>query len=143
MFLSQYQHSIDDKGRVSIPAKYRADLAPGLCLTAGYDDCLVLYPQAEWEALVERMAKLPLTSPDARAFRRLRYSYATDAPMDQQGRLAIPPHMRELAKIKSEVVIMGVGEYIEIWARELWDEVEANQRERAYAVAQREQDFEL
>ncbi|MCL4535674.1 MAG: division/cell wall cluster transcriptional repressor MraZ [Bacteroidetes bacterium] len=143
MFLSQYQHSVDDKGRLSIPSKYRAELASGLYLTTGFDNCLLIYPEAEWKVLVERMAKLPLTNPDARSFRRLIFSSAADCRMDQQGRIVIPPYMREFAKIKNEVIIMGVSEFIEIWAREVWDQEEANQRERANAVGQRQQEFEL
>lgn len=120
MFLGEFVHTIDDKGRLTIPARFRAELATGLVITRGLDRCLAIYPLAEWEQLAHRVKSLPMTDRYARAFRRLVFANASDAAPDKQGRVVIPPNLRDEFGLASEVVVTGLIDYIEIWAPEEW-----------------------
>jgi len=122
MFLGEFVHTIDDKGRLTIPAKFRADLAIGLVVTRGIDRCLVIYPTEEWGRLAEQVSGLPMTDRRARAFRRLVFANASDATPDKQGRILIPPHLREYASLDGEVVVTGLNTYIEVWNPDSWGE---------------------
>ncbi len=123
MFLGEYTHTIDDKGRVTIPAKFRGELASGLVVTRGFDQNLMVFPLAEWEALAERIAARPLGDEDVRAFRRRVFSGAVDLAPDRQGRIVLPQYLRDFAAIDGEVVIAGVFNYIEIWSADAWQPV--------------------
>jgi MraZ protein len=123
MFLGRHHHSLDAKGRLAIPARFRDELAGGVVLTRGIDRCLSLYPLAEWEPLAAKVNALPLSDPDARAFRRLVFSEAVDLALDGQGRILLPPELRGYAGIEREVVVIGVNAYLEIWSPERWDAV--------------------
>lgn len=120
MFLGEFVHTIDDKGRLTIPARFRAELATGLVITRGLDRCLSIYPMTEWEQLAHRVESLPMTDRDARAFRRLVFANASDAIPDKQGRVVIPPNLREEIGLTSEVVVTGLNSYIEIWTPQEW-----------------------
>jgi len=120
MFLGEFTHIIDDKGRLTIPAKFRAGLAVGLVVTRGIDPCLAIYPLEEWERLAQRVSELPMTDRRARAFRRLVFANASDAVPDKQGRILIPPRLREYAKFDEEVIIAGLNTYIELWNPDSW-----------------------
>lgn len=122
MFLGEYVHTIDDKGRLAVPARFRADLAAGLVVTRGIDRCLAIYPLAEWKRLAEQVSALPMTDRRARAFRRLVFANASDVIPDKQGRILIPPRLREYAGINGEVVVTGLDTYIEVWSPEAWNE---------------------
>jgi MraZ protein len=122
MFLGLFDHTIDDKGRITIPAKFRARLAEGLVVTKGIDDCLWLYPQDTWEALAARIGALPLTDPKAREFRRQVFGGASNAVPDKQGRVNLPPYLRTYANIDSQAVITGLYDHCEIWNPESWQE---------------------
>ena len=126
MFLGEFIHAIDEKGHLTIPAKFRADLAAGLVVTRGIDRCLAIYPLEEWNRLAERVSALPLTDRRARAFRRLVFASAADAVPDRQGRVLIPPRLREYADLDSEVIVTGLNTYIEVWNVGTW----AQERER-------------
>lgn len=121
MFLGEYDHTIDDKGRLTVPAKFREELADGLVVTRGLDQCLLIYPAAEWYRLYERVSALSLTDRRARAFRRRFFSAASDAIPDNQGRVVIPPRLREYAALNGNVVVTGAGNYIEVWSPENWE----------------------
>jgi len=121
MFLGEYTHTIDKKGRLIVPAKFRPDLAKGLVLTRGIDRCLAIYPMEAWEQLAQRVSQLPVTDRRARAFRRLVFAAATHAVPDKQGRVLIPPRLREYASLDGEVVVTGLNTYAEVWAPELWN----------------------
>ena len=125
MFLGQYLHTIDEKGRLTIPAKFRGSLSAGLVITRWLDRCLVIYPMETWRVLRERIASLPMTDRDARDFRRLVYAGATDTVPDGQGRVNIPQPLREYAGLDGQAVIVGCDSYIEIWSPEAWEEVQA------------------
>lgn len=121
MFIGEYQHSLDSKGRIIIPSKFRAELGEGFVMTKGLDNCLFVYPKAEWSILEEKLKKLPLTNRDARAFVRFFFSGASECELDKQGRVLIPPNLRDHSKLEKEVVIIGVATRIEIWSKEEWD----------------------
>lgn len=123
MFLGEYTHSIDDKGRLTIPAKFRGELAAGLVVTRGFDRNLMVYPLTEWQKLAEEIMTRPLSDNRTRDFRRRVFSGAADLEPDRQGRILVPPYLREFAAISGEVVIVGMYNYIEIWDVEAWTAV--------------------
>lgn len=119
MFFGEYAHTIDDKGRLTIPAKYRVDLHEAM-ITRGLDRNLVLYPMAEWQQFVERLKQLPITDPSSRRLQRLFFSGAQEVSPDRQGRILIPPYLREYAGIGTEVIIAGMEDFVEIWSPAAW-----------------------
>ncbi|MCD6290939.1 MAG: division/cell wall cluster transcriptional repressor MraZ [Anaerolineae bacterium] len=125
MFLGQYTHNLDDKGRLTIPAKYREDLADGMVATRGAQRQIVIYPLGEWHALTERVDALPKLDTRASNIRRLLYAFAEDLTMDRQGRILISPRLRQYAHINSEVTIVGLNTHIELWSPAAWQEIEA------------------
>jgi len=122
MFLGEFTHTIDEKGRLIIPARFRADLSEGLVVTRGLDRCLVIYPMEEWSKLAEQASALPMTDRHARAFSRLLFANASNATPDKQGRVLIPPRLREYASLNGEVVVTGINAYIEVWNQDSWTE---------------------
>ncbi len=125
MFLGEFVHTIDDKGRLVIPAKFRNALASGLVITRGMDRCLVIYPMDTWQAYRERISALPTTDLSARDLRRLVFGSAADITPDSQGRFVIPPSLREYAGLDGQVVIVGCDTYIELWHPEEWVKVQS------------------
>lgn len=122
MFLGEFVHVIDDKGRLTIPAKFRADLSQDFVITRGIDRCLAIYPISEWENLAEQVSKLPMTDRRARAFRRLVFANASDVTLDSNGRILIPPRLREYAHLDGQAIIAGLNTYIEVWSPDTWSE---------------------
>ncbi|MCS7286000.1 MAG: division/cell wall cluster transcriptional repressor MraZ [Anaerolineae bacterium] len=122
MFSGESRHSIDEKGRIIIPAKFRPFLQDGMFLTRGLDGCLFLFPLSIWNEIVQKVEELPLTNPTARAFSRLLLS-GEECQMDKLGRILIPSHLREFAGLNDVVVIIGQGKRIEIWSEKRWNEL--------------------
>ena len=120
MFIGEYQHTIDNKGRVIMPSKFREDLGSNFIMTKGLDNCLFVYPIEEWQVLEEKLRSLPLTNRDARAFVRFFFAGATECILDKQGRVLIPGNLREHAKLIKDAIIIGVAARIEIWSKEEW-----------------------
>jgi len=120
MFIGEYSHTIDTKGRLSMPARFRGLLGAHFIVTKGLDQSLFVYPEDEWKILEEKLKKLPLTNQNARAFVRFFFSGATECELDQQGRIRIPTNLREHALLAKEVVVIGVGTRVEIWSQEVW-----------------------
>ena len=116
MFIGEYQHAIDNKNRMIIPAKFREELGTKFVLTKGLDGCLYAYTMEEWKVMEEKLKKLPLTSKDARAFVRFFFSGANEVEPDKQGRVLIPQNLLEYAAIEKEIVSIGVSTRIEIWS---------------------------
>jgi MraZ protein len=137
MFLGRYQHTLDAKGRLAIPARFREALAEGLVLTRGIDRCLALYPLAAWRPLAERVSALPLSDPDARNFRRLVFAEASDLSLDGQGRILIPPELRRYAGLERDALVIGMDTALEIWSPDRWQSVEALMDTDGAAIAQR------
>lgn len=120
MFIGRYYHHLEDKGRLSIPKKFRKELKSGGVTTRGMDGCLFLFPASSWQKLSEKLASLPLTSPQARQFVRLLVQSATPLDLDPQGRTLIPQHLRETANLDKNIVVAGALTRIEIWDRDLY-----------------------
>ena len=114
MFIGEYQHTIDPKGRVILPAKFREELGEKFVVTKGLDNCLFVYPNEEWKNLEQKLRTLPLTSKEARAFIRFFFAGAAECEVDKQGRILIPSNLREHAKLDKELVIIGVSTRVEI-----------------------------
>ncbi|KYO66672.1 division/cell wall cluster transcriptional repressor MraZ [Thermovenabulum gondwanense] len=136
MFIGQYLHSLDSKGRVIMPSKFREGLGENFILTKGLDRCLFAYPMNEWKVIEEKLKALPLAKKEARAFLRLFFSGAVEAEVDKQGRILIPPILREYAGIEKDVVIIGVSNRVEIWSKEEWDVYSKGQEESYEEIAE-------
>lgn len=121
MFIGEYQHSLDNKGRIIIPSKLREKLGESFIITKGLDNCLFVFPMDEWSVFEEKLKSLPLTRKDARAFVRFFFSGATECELDKQGRVLISSTLREHSKLEKDAVIIGVSNRIEIWSKEEWD----------------------
>jgi MraZ protein len=123
MFLGEYTHSLDSKARLTIPAKFRVAFAAGLVVTRNpADQCLLVFPRAEWDKLAEKVSALPLTDPRSAAFRRAVFSAAEDLEPDGQGRILLSQRLREHASIETDVVIAGQNKFLELWSPGVWDE---------------------
>ncbi|MFA6322354.1 MAG: division/cell wall cluster transcriptional repressor MraZ, partial [Candidatus Buchananbacteria bacterium] len=120
MFIGEYQHNIDEKGRLAVPAKFRKDLKVGAVVTKEVDDCLSLYPKTEWKKYADKIASLPTSKADARAFARLKLGSAMDLEVDNQGRMLIPEYLRKDAGLTKKAVIIGLYNRLEIWSEEKW-----------------------
>ena len=124
MFYGEYAHTIDRKGRVIIPAKFRQTFKDQqierLYLTRGLDECLFLFSESEWRAVEARFKQIPFTKAEGRKFNRLFFSGASEVQLDGLGRVLVPKHLKEFAHIHEDVVVVGVSTRIEIWAKERW-----------------------
>jgi MraZ protein len=120
MFLGEYQHSLDSKGRITVPAKLREQLGEKFVATKGLDNCIFLYPMDEWRIIEEKLRSLPFTRADVRSFARFFFSGASELEVDRQGRTLIPVNLRDYASIDKELIIIGVGSRIEIWSADKW-----------------------
>ena len=121
MFIGEYEHSVDSKGRVIMPAKLREDIGEKFILTKGLDGCLFAYSQTEWTNFEEKLKTLPLTNKNARDFVRFFLSGAIECEIDKQGRFLIPGNLRTYSMLDKEIVILGVGTRIEIWDKDTWN----------------------
>ena len=120
MFIGEYQHGLDEKGRMAVPAKFRADLKVGAVVTRGLDKCLFVYTRSSWEQLAEKLAKLPIARANTRAFARLMLAGAMDVDIDGQGRMLLPDYLREYAGLKKQVVVAGLYDRLELWDTARW-----------------------
>lgn len=120
MFLGEFDHTIDDKGRIAIPARFREELGEGLVVTRGFDRCLQAFPHHVWQPLKDRISAMSLGSEDARNLRRLLFSGAAEVEVDRQGRILIPQNLREYAGLSEQVVIAGMDTFFELWSNERW-----------------------
>jgi MraZ protein len=136
MFLGEFEHTVDEKGRLTIPARFRRQLAEGLVVTKGIDPCLWLYPSEGWSKLAERISALPRTDPKAREFRRQVFGGASDAEPDKQGRVNLPPYLRQYAHIDNQAIVIGLYDYCEIWNPEQWRERQQRSYENPEARAE-------
>ena len=122
MIRGEYNHTIDAKGRLIVPAKFREILGDNFIVTKGLDGCLFVYPNDEWTRFEEKLKSLPLTNKNARQFTRFFLAGAAACEVDKQGRILLPQVLREFASLEKDVVLVGVASRIEIWSRERWDE---------------------
>ncbi len=122
MFTGEYRHSVDDKGRMAVPVKFRARLDPGSMVSAWLDNCLAIHTKAGWDELSEKIGNLALTNPTARLFQRSIFGRANEVELDRQGRILLPAYLRGSIGLGAEAVIVGSRDHAEIWAAERWDE---------------------
>ena len=120
MFMGEYNHTIDAKGRMIVPSKFREQLGNEFVVTKGLDGCLFVYPNEEWHNIEEKFRTVPLTTKDARKFSRFFFAGAATCELDKQGRILIPPVLREFADLQKDVVSVGVLNRIEIWSKDNW-----------------------
>jgi MraZ protein len=137
MFIGEYQHTIDGKGRMAMPAKFRPRLGSGAIITRGLDRCLFVFTDSEWEALAKKIMELSLLKSDSRAFARFTMAGASDVEFDSQGRILIPSSLREYAGLKKEAVVTGVYQRIEIWDVAAWKDYRAKTEKNSDAIAEK------
>lgn len=142
MFMGQYEHSIDAKGRTIIPAKYRDDLGETFVVTRGLDGCLFLYPQSEWQNFVEKLQELP-SNQNTRKIQRQFLSKAMEVVLDKQGRILIPALLRKEAALEKEVVFVGMMNRVEVWDKSRLTEQEMQEDEEALEITMDELDISL
>jgi MraZ protein len=123
VFLGEFEHTIDEKGRLAVPARFREEISDGLVLTRGFDHCLQAFPRPVWQNLSERISALSLGQEEARNLRRLIFSGAAEVETDRQGRILIPQNLREYAGLREQAVIAGLNTHFEIWSQERWHNV--------------------
>ncbi len=136
MFIGEYKHNLDDKGRLAIPTKFRADLSKGAVVTRGLDTSLFLFPKEEWDKLAEKLASLPLGQSNSRAFARLMLAGAMDVEVDKQGRVMLPEYLRTYAGLHKSVVIAGLYNRLELWDESSWNAYKLKMEEDAESVAE-------
>jgi MraZ protein len=119
--MGEYLHTIDAKGRLILPAKFREELGELFIVTKGLDNCLFVYAKEEWAILEGKLKQLPLAKPEARAFVRFFFAGAAEVECDKQGRVLLPTNLREYAQVEKDVVILGVSNRVEIWSKSVWD----------------------
>lgn len=129
MFIGEYQHNIDQKGRMAVPVKFRKQVSGGAVITRGLDACLFVFTKDEWEKLAQKLSVLPLTQSNSRAFARLMFAGAHDVELDSQGRILVPDHLRTYAGLTKKVIVAGVFNRLEIWDSSTWGEYK-NKTER-------------
>jgi|SRR5699024_131804 MraZ protein len=143
MLMGEFQHNIDAKGRIIIPAKLREDLGAKFVITRGLDGCVFGYPLENWEKIQEKLKQLPLAKKEARAFTRFFYSAAAEAEIDKQGRINIPSTLVDYANLEKECLVLGVSDRIEIWSKTKWESVSSEIEESFEEIAEDMLDFGL
>jgi len=136
MFIGEYSHTIDQKGRMAIPVKMRAKLSNGAVVTRGLDNCLFLYPREDWEELAKKLAGLPLSQADARAFVRLMLAGAMEVEIDKQGRVLLPNYLRSFAGLKNQIIVAGLYNRIEIWEESKWKQYQKETENSSTDIAE-------
>lgn len=136
MFIGEYNHTLDDKGRVAVPVKFRLQLKKGAVVTRGLDNCLFLYSLSEWKKLADKLAGLPISQAKSRAFARLMLSGAMDVSIDSQGRIILPDYLRQYAGLVKKVVIAGLYNRLEIWDQDKWQAYRANTEKDSSEIAE-------
>jgi MraZ protein len=137
MFIGEFRHTIDEKGRLAVPVKFREAFKKGAVVTRGLDQCLFVFPMAEWKKLAEKLANLPLTQQDSRAFARLMLAGAMDLALDKQGRVILPEYLRSYAKVSRQAVVAGLYNRLEIWDERLWEAYKKRTEEDSTGIAER------
>lgn len=136
MFIGEYNHAIDDKGRLAIPVKFRERLTHGAVVTRGLDKCLFVYPQREWAQLADKLSKLPISQANTRAFARLMLAGAMELDIDKQGRVVLPDYLRKYAAVKKKVVVAGLYNRLELWDDATWQKYKAGTEKTSGDIAE-------
>ncbi len=137
MFIGEFKHNLDAKGRIAVPVKFRKKLSGGAIITRGLDHCLFIFSNKEWEILAQKLVALPLAQANSRAFVRLMLAGAMDVELDKQGRILIPDYLREYAGLKKQITVAGLYNRIEIWNSESWKEYKAKTESASDEIAEK------
>ena len=137
MFIGEYQHNLDDKGRLAIPIKFRKELQKGAVVTRGLDNCLFLYTKTEWEKLAQKLSALPISQSNSRAFARLMLAGAMDVLIDKQGRIVLPEYLRIFASLKKEIIVAGLYGRLELWDAKKWSDYKLMTEKESGEIAER------
>ena len=135
MFIGEYKHNMDVKGRIAVPAKFRDELKEGAVVTKGLDNCLFLYSREAWNKLAAKLANLPLSQSKARAFSRLMLAGAMDLEFDSQGRITLPEYLRKFANLDKKTIIAGLYDRLELWNENDWDKYKEGAEEESSEIA--------
>ena len=136
MFIGEYHHSIDEKGRLAVPTKYRESLGLGAVVTRGLDRCLFMYPMAAWQEISSHLATLPFSKANTRSFTRFLLAGAMDVELDKQGRIVVPEYLRTFAGLRKSVVIAGLYNRLEVWDAEAWERYRAGAEQGSADIAE-------
>jgi len=137
MLIGEFHYNIDQKGRLMIPAKFRQRFGLEAIITRGIDKCLFVFPKDEWEKVVDKLLKLPLSQANSRAFTRLMLAGAHQMEIDNQGRILIPENLRKYAEISKKVVVLGLYSRLEIWDEKIWEEYKKNSESQSEEIAEK------
>lgn len=137
MFIGEYNHNLDEKGRLAVPVKFRGDLKKGAVVTKGLDGCLFLYTLEEWKILAKKLSNLPISQSNTRAFARLMLAGAMDVQIDKQGRIVLPEYLRKFAFLKKRVIIGGLYNRLEIWDEESWNKYKNKTEKESGEIAEK------
>lgn len=136
MFIGEYQHLLDEKGRLAIPAKFRAILKKGAVVTKGLDNCLFLYAPEQFKGIAAKFAALPISQAKARAFSRHMLAGAMDLDFDNQGRITLPEYLRRFAGLKKKIVVAGLYNHLEIWDEAAWNKYKNESEKNSGSIAE-------
>ncbi|MFA6513955.1 MAG: division/cell wall cluster transcriptional repressor MraZ [Patescibacteria group bacterium] len=136
MFIGEYNHSLDEKGRLAIPAKFRIILKRGAVVTKGLDNCLFLYSKEQFEIIAKKFASLPLSQAKARAFARHMLAGAMDVEFDNQGRITLPEYLRKFSGLKKKIIVAGLYNHLEIWEESAWNKYKLESEKNSNAIAE-------
>ena len=136
MFIGEYKHNLDSKGRLAIPVKFRSLLKKGAVVTRGLDNCLFLYPKEQWKEIAKKLANLPISQAKARAFSRLMLAGAMDVDFDNQGRITLPEYLRKFAGLGKKTVVAGLYDRLEIWDNNKWDKYKQGIESKSAEIAE-------
>ncbi|MFZ5391252.1 MAG: division/cell wall cluster transcriptional repressor MraZ [Patescibacteria group bacterium] len=136
MFIGEYQHALDGKGRLAIPVKFRSDLKRGAVVTRGLDNCLFVYTKSAWLVLAKKLAALPISQSNTRAFARLMLAGAMDVEIDSQGRVLLPDYLRTYAGLKKDIVVAGLYDRLELWDKARWSVYKKTTEKSSSAIAE-------
>jgi MraZ protein len=136
MFIGEYSHNLDSKGRLAVPAKFRNMLEKGAVVTKGLDNCLFLYPKTKWEEIAQKFANLPVSQAKARAFARHMLAGAMNVEFDNQGRINLPEYLRKFANLKKETIIAGLFDRLEIWDETAWNKYKTTTEKDSNEIAE-------
>ena len=136
MFIGEYNHSLDGKGRLAIPAKFRSQLKGGAVVTRGLDNCLFLYPKKQWLELADKLSKLPISQANTRAFSRLMLAGAMDVDFDNQGRIMVPEYLRKFAGLTKKAVVAGLYDRLEVWDEKKWNRYKIITEKKSNSIAE-------
>ena len=137
MFVGEYNHSVDEKGRIAVPSRFRSYFKNGAVVTKGLDNCLFLYSMSEWKDFAEKLVNLPISQANSRAFARHMLAGAMDVKLDKQGRIVVPDYLRKVAKIGKKAVFAGLYNRIEIWDEKEWERYKKNTEESSTDIAEK------